>query len=191
MSASVAFCRGLARHPPPEDLAWAVFAWLEAPREARLARLADVPDWSDPVRWPGGRIFGEAGEYRWRTAPDGLHAVLLVEEGAFPVGFSGPLLLAREAGEGDSDLLLWGDWVDPAADPEGNPDGGPRFYAREIPQVQSYPLDLAGPPEAGTTPRLTVRRYVAASGEGEFLRCVRIAMRRDEGDEGDEGDENG
>lgn len=183
MSAAIAFRRGLARHPEPADLPRAAFAWLEAPREARLAFLADVPDWNDPSRWPAGRIFGEDGEYRWRAAADGaLHAVLVVEDGPLPAGFSEPLPLARDE-DGDSDLVLWGDWIDPSADREGNPDGGPRFYAREIPWVQTYPLDLAGSPEPGTSPRLTVRRYIAEGGEGEFLRCVRISMRRDEGGE--------
>ncbi|HEY6323097.1 MAG TPA: hypothetical protein VJA16_16235 [Thermoanaerobaculia bacterium] len=185
MSASIAFAR-LARHPePPPDLA---YAWLEAPAAARLAFREQVPDWHHLDAWPAGRLFGPAGEYRWqrRSRGEGIHAVLLLEPAAaFPPGFSPPLALqpTREA-----HLLLWGEWVDPVRDPDGNPDGAARFYARELPQVQLLPLDLGDvPPPAGATPRLTVRWYRDAAREkGDFLRCVEVSLRRDEDAEGEE-----
>jgi hypothetical protein len=180
MSPVIGFARALPAHP--EGLKFP-FAWLEAPLAARLTRLADVPDWRDAAAWPAGRLFGEAGEYRWQQRGDGLHAVMLLESGPLPAAFTAAppldLELVHEAA-----LVLWGEWVDPERDPEGNPDGGPRFFAPEIPEIQTYPLELEGVPGPEATPRLVARLYRDAAGEhGEFLRCVAVEMRRDEGAE--------
>ncbi len=177
MSPQVGFVRSFRRHPFNPGKDEFPYAWMESPLAARLARLGDIPDWGDMKKWTSGRIFGEAGEYRWEISPDGLfHAVLLLENLAIPEGFSGvtELILEEETG-----LVLWGRWVDPAVDPQGNPDDGPRFYAEELPRIQTYPVESGGPPQEGETPRLLVRRYRdATGGKGEFLRCVSVKLRR-------------
>ena len=178
MSPVIGFARGLSRHP--EGLPF-THAWLEAPLSARLARLAEVPEWSDPDVWPAGRIFGEEGEYRWQRLPGGLHGVLLLENGPLPPPFESLVDLVPR---GESGLVLWGEWVNPDGDPEGNPDGGPRFYSRDVPEIQTYPIDLDRPFSPGDVPRLVVRRYRDQKGvKGEFIRCV--GFRIDRG-----GDEN-
>jgi hypothetical protein len=179
MSPVIGFARGLAAHP--EGLpAWEL-AWLEAPLAARLARLAEVPDWREIERWPAGRVFGEAGEYRWQRRENGLiHGVLLLEAGPLPAPFDGSVEL-EPVGEPVA-LVLWGEWVSPEVEGAGNPDGGPLFYAPEIPEIQTYPLDLPKAPGADETPRLLTRRYRDLKGErGEFLRCLGVALLRDEG----------
>ena len=181
MSPVIGFVHGLAAHP--KDLPDLPFAWLEATLAARLVRRDEAPDWSSPDVWPAGRIFGEAGEYRWRRTPSGLHAVLLLESGPLPPPFGSPMELefVRPA-----DLVLWGEWIDSQADPESYPEGGPqgapRFYAQEIPDAQEYPLDLDGPPGKDVTPRLRTRLYRDAQGEkGEFIRCVEVLLKPNEG----------
>ncbi len=180
MSPRIAFARGLAEHPALPDFD---YAWLEAPLAARLGFVRDL-EWRDRRRWPAGRVFGAAGEYRWTTRGEGegraLHAVLLLDSGAMPDGFESPVELHKIRGD-DSALLLWGDWVVPEKDRRGNPDDGPRFYTNEIPEVQEYPLVLDGPPAENTSPRLVVRRYRDAAGElGEFVRCVGVELRANE-----------
>ena len=182
MSPVIGFARELAAHPQglPElmEPAW---GWLEAPCAVRLDWLCELSDWQDAARWPAGRIFGEAGEYRWQRWGERLHGVLLLETGPLPPQFAGVIEL--RPGE-DADLVLWGEWVDPDEDREGNPDRGPRFFASEIPEVVAYPLELTGKPEPGTTPRLKARRYRDLAGRrGEFVRCVGLWLKRDEGKE--------
>lgn len=172
----IGLLRGNGRHPDGlPDFTW---AWLEAPLAARLATTAEVEDWDDLRRWPEGRIFDEAGEYRWCRTGDGLHGVLLLENDPLPDGFEQPLDLKTLE---DSALLLHGEWVDPDEDPQGNPDRGARFYAPEIPRVQRYPVELGEPPHANKSARLLVRRYRDAAGKkGEFLRCVGLDVIRQE-----------
>jgi hypothetical protein len=99
---------------------------------------------------------------------------MLLEQSSLPDGFTGHLELSQEDEIG---LILWGDWVDPKRDSEGNPDCGPRFYANEIPRVQVYPVDIRIPPTEGQTPRLVIRRYRAIEKDaGEFIRCINFTM---------------
>src|SRR6202035_4330084 len=177
MSPVIGFARGLPGHSAADP--GFRYAWLEAPLAARLGNLEEVRDWADVKAWPSGRIFGESGEYRWQLEKQGIHAVLLLESGPLPPDFTSPLDL--EPLRADSHLVLWGDWVDPDLDPEGNPHLGPRFYAREIPEIQTYPIDLGEKPASDASPRLVTRLYREISGaNGEFLRCVTIHMKRDE-----------
>lgn len=172
--------RGADRHP--DGLARFDYAWLEAPLEARLARTAEVADWNDLNRWPEGRLFDARGEYRWRFADGTLHGVVLLEEEPLPDGCGQQCQLELVE---NSAHLLFGEWVDPEADPASNPDGGPRFYAPEIPQVQLYPVELGEAPHAGKMARLLVRRYRDAAGEeGEFLRCAGLDVVFEEGRHG-------
>lgn len=174
MSPVIGFAKALTKHP--ENLQGLSYAWLEAPLDARLARLADVPNWQDLTVWPSGRLFGEPGEYRWQRNSDGtLHTVLLLENEPLPAEFGPGVPLQQE---GESDLILWGKWVNPEEDPQGKPNGGPRFYANEIPRAQPYPLDLQSPLQEGHTPRLVIRRYRTVKEDaGEFLRCVGFELR--------------
>ena len=176
MSAIIGFKRGLSAHPEQVLALGLEYAWLEAPLAARLVRVIDAPDWHDPTVWPAGRVFGSVGEYRWQSHPDGsLHAVLLLESGQVPAVFEGGQALNLD---NESDLILWGEWIDPDRDHEANPDGGPRFFANEIPGVQTYPLELTAPHSDGELPCLVVRRYRAGTGDaGEFLRCVGLRMK--------------
>jgi hypothetical protein len=181
VSPAIGFARGLAEHP--KGLPELSFAWLEAPLAARLARLDGVPGWDDLETWPAGRVFGRPGEYRWQRCRDGrLHAVLLLESGTLPEPFAAEAVQLRPGRS--ADLVLWGEWVDPGQDPESypDPDGGPRFYSPEIPDAQTYPMQLPGSPPPGATPRLTVRRYRDLDGSrGEFLRCVAVRMKVEPG----------
>jgi hypothetical protein len=172
VSAVIGFARELAGHP--EGLPELPYAWLEAPLEAVLARTREVADWQDLRRWPEGRLFGEAGEYRWQKLGDGeLHSVLLLAEGPLPPGFGGEVEL-EPVGTAAS-RMLWGEWVDPQEDRAANPDGGPRFYAPPIPGVQVYPVELGQPPHAHKEAELLVQAYRDKRGEkGDFLRCVAL-----------------
>ena len=175
MSPVAGFHRNLPGHP--EGLPDLPFAWLEGPLEVRLDWTPE--DWKDLNRWPAGRIFGEAGEYRWQRTGSSVHAVLLLEDGALPAPFSGKVELRSRD---ESALVLWGEWIDPERDPDGNTDHKPLFYAQEIPEPQLYPLERN--PEKGETPRLRIRSYVDAAGErGEFVRCVGIFLKKDEGED--------
>lgn len=178
MNPVIGFARKLPGHPTFLQNLTFRYAWLEAPLAARLACLADVPNWQDLTVWPAGRMFGESGEYRWlRNADETLHAVLLLETPSLPEGFEGCLELSQE---GESALILWGEWVDPKKDPQGNLKGGPRFYANEIPYIQTYPIsiDLNNPPTENQTPRLVIRRYRAVNKDvGEFVRCVSFTLK--------------
>jgi hypothetical protein len=178
------------------------FAWLEGRNRVLLRRFAEVSStWQNLTDWPAGRLFGLAGEYRWRTSGNGgLHAVIIMDSGTLPEGFKGSRALPLEH-TGDSNLILWGEWVDPIIDPDGNPNKGPCFFANEIPRVQTYPIAgepgfLAAAAKAQKTPRLLVRRYRAETqkeeqfaGEagpklvdlpqGEFVRCLGFDLLKD------------
>ncbi|RLB95639.1 MAG: hypothetical protein DRH50_03560 [Deltaproteobacteria bacterium] len=154
------------------------YVWLEGRMKAKIAYVQDVSGWDNLDQWPAGRLFGETGEYRWRRNPDGtVHGVILSDDGKLPEEFNSSRLELEIDPEGpDSDLILWGEWVDPSKDPQGNPDGGPLFYTQEIPQVQAYPVLSGEAKKDGKTPRLVVRRYRHES-KGEFVRCVHLIMK--------------
>ena len=175
MSPCIGFTTNLSAHPP--TLPAFRYAWLEAPLDARLAYVSDIPNWDDLHIWPAGRLFDTIGEYRWqRCANDALHAVLLLEADTLPAPFSEVLALTKVE-ERQASLILWGEWVDPHRDPQGNPDAGPRFYTNEIPRIQTYPLDLGQHPPVQATPRLLVWYYRAMHGQhGDFTRCVGLYM---------------
>lgn len=180
MSSAIAFARGLNDHLSFPELE---LGWLEAPLGAKLAFLSDLPDWRDKERWPAGRVFGSIGEYQWRTDSRGLlHVVLLLDDGHHPANLGPPVELVTVSEE---PLILWGDWVRPEDDREGNPDRGPRFYCNEIPRIQQYPLVLRDPPPEGATARLVVRTYRdREERRGEFKRCLRIELRKPEHEDG-------
>lgn len=174
MSAVIGFAQTLSVHPALRWNSLFSYAWLEAPLAACIARLADLPRWQDLTAWPSGRLFGSLGEYRWQRNADGsLHAVMLLDDPPLPAGFEGILEVRQED---EVSLILWGNWIDPN-DPQGNPDGGPRFYANEIPHAQLYPIDMRIPPTEGQAPRLVIRRYRALDkNAGEFSRCMDFTM---------------
>jgi hypothetical protein len=199
MTPVIAFSPALDRHPALPEADYP-YLWLEGKLKAKLARRQEVTGWQDPAVWPAGRVFGPRGEYRWRPTPEGkLHAVILLDEGEPPPEFTqGRLELEPDRNQEKIDdsyspLILWGEWINPDMEkdlqPEmqTNPEGGPRFYAREIPRILDYPFT---PEEArkgkrehgpGATPRLIVRRYrhLPKNDEGykgEFIRCVGFCM---------------
>jgi hypothetical protein len=183
MSSVIAFARRLSQHPDLSALfASGVFryAWLEGVTEARLAHIGGAVDWSDGKAWTAGRLFGEKGEYRWETDSSGkIHAVVIMDTETPPVSWNEWFPLECEE-NADSDLILWGEWIDPFRDPVANPNGGPFFYAREIPiKCIFYPLDPDEARQDGQTPRLTIRRYRHKT-EGEFIRCVGFRMKGEE-----------
>jgi len=164
------------KHPDPGRLFQ--YAWLEGFAESCLVYTEQAGDWDNLARWPAGRLFDEDGEYRWQRAPEkkSLHSVLILENGQLPVQYEGQLNLSTVQ---DEVLVLWGDWVSPQADPKGNPNGGPCFYAREIPHIQTYPFPPG--PYSGKVPCLVVRRYRhkhegAQDSCGEFIRCVSLTL---------------
>ncbi len=183
MNAKIGYAENLTAHPGlTGDFP---FAWLEGTMRAELIETdaPGAPDWQNIQTWPRGRVFGESGEYRWQRRNDGrIHAVLILDQGVFPDGFQGVAELKREPEE-DGALILWGEWIDPKEDPAANPDGGPNFFAPQLPKVQTYPVDSESARDAKTYPGLVVRRYRACQGEkkndecdGEFVRCVSVKM---------------
>jgi hypothetical protein len=201
MSAIIDFVKGTKTHPSLscDELGFR-YAWLEGRSSAVLAWFEKTEaEWRDLNLWPGGRLFGPSGEYRWRKDSTGcLHAVVIMDSGTLPQGFGGMRPLPIKRVDEDSRLILWGEWVDPAKDRAGNPDGGPKFYAGEIPGVLTYPLNGGTPflfegARTGKAPRLVVRRYRIdpSSGEpagrggdpktaelpgGEFVRCLGLEL---------------
>lgn len=189
MSPIVGFARNLPNHPACLQNFSFEYVWLEAPLGTRedgldacLNRIEDVPNWQDPVVWPAGRVFGLVGEYRWQSEGDAtLHAVLLLEDGLLPGEFESGVPLRQE---GESHLILWGEWVDPEKDRQTNPTGRALFYANEIPRVQIYPINVMSPPKDDQTPRIVIRRYRAIKEDvGGFVRCLSFGMKGRESEE--------
>jgi hypothetical protein len=198
MTPVIAFATALTEHPDLSRYSFK-YAWLEGVKKARLWFLDEVKDWRDHALWPAGRVFGAVGEYRWQSLPGGLlHAVILLDEEEPPPEFIGreleiePDRISEKIDDSYLPLILWGEWVNPDQEkdlePERktNPRGGPRFYAREIPKIQEYPLseddlkliqaDAANKPRK-VSPCMVVRRYRHAV-QGEFLRGVRFGVQQ-------------
>ncbi len=185
----IGFAKNLSAHPEflPEVINDFRFAWLEGVMEAKLDYFKNVTQWREVERWPSGRIFGPSCEYCWRWSPSGgIHALLILDNYDLPKPFTGKLDLKITK---DSQMILWGDWIDPETDPTANPDGGPRFYAPEIPLVQTYPVSINKALKSNSTPRLCIRRYSHmpednVKSKGEFARCFGILLLPDD-QEGD------
>lgn len=160
------------------------YVWLEGKMEAKIAYVRDISDWNNLDKWPAGRLFGDIGEYRWQRNSDStVHGIILSDDGRLPKEFEPGRLELERNHDDDSNLILWGEWIDPSRDPQGNPDGGPLFYTQEIPQVQTYPVLSDEMKEIENTPRLVVRRYRHESrkpkeSKGEFIRCVNLIMKK-------------
>lgn len=174
MSPVIGYATGDAH---PENLPPFEYAWLEAPLTARLCHTAEVPHWRDLNAWPEGRLFGEAGEYRWRRRNGHLHSVLLCEDGnqlPAPFADNACALVANNAPK-ENGLFLWGEQA--GTQDETNADSSQPYM---ICRTSQLPRDLHYPvaPPAGTKEahvRLVVREYTAANGkDGRFLRCVRL-----------------
>lgn len=182
MSSIIGFAKGLTSHPDLPDIFQ--YVWLEGLSEAKMAFLNDVLNWNIIDTWPAGRIFGELGEYRWQRSANRastIHAVFILDEGKLPEVFEGRLEIEKEKENGkdrDLSMILWGEWVDPKNDAKSNPDGGPIFYAREIPKPLTYPIEFQPEKERGKTPCLIVQRYHHKS-KGDFLRCIRLDIERE------------
>lgn len=163
---------------PELSMGYFRYVWLEGKMEAKIAYVRDISDWNNLDKWPAGRLFGDTGEYRWQRNSDStVHGVILSDDGRLPEEFEpGRLELERDSHESDSNLILWGEWIDPSRGLQGNPDGAPLFYTQEIPQVQTYPLSSDEAKKVKKTPRLVVRRYRHES-KGEFIRCVDLIMK--------------
>lgn len=174
MGPLIGFNDKLKVHPDLEELLnYFTYAWLEGLSGARLSYLADEPKWNQLATWPEGRIFGLKGEYRWQKNPNNtIHAVLILEEGALPQEFQKGIDMTFVD---NPKLILWGRWVDPNEDPGSNPDGGPRFYAPDLPRVQIYPIPRNEARIKGKMPCLVTRRYHHEL-EGNFVRCLCLSM---------------
>jgi hypothetical protein len=197
MSPCIGFSRGLKSHPILAGTFGFEFAWLEGLTGASLCWLSKaVGGWDNLTEWPSGRIFGQNGEYRWRSIGKGvIHAVIILDQGGLPDCFNTPPPLALDSQTLDSLLILWGEWINPDQAKGENPNGESLYYANEIPSAQRYPLNgnrsvFENAAKKSQTPRLLVRRYriQEASGKlpsedetprrsnqhprGEFVRCV-------------------
>ena len=181
MSPLIAYADNLT-HPALPDIFQ--YAWLEGVMKAKLKVLKNAPDWHELAVWPSGRIFGDIGEYRWHfRGHNQLHSVIILDdEKQLPdtVNWQGKLWL--ESGKEDiEEMILWGDWIDPALDRASNPDGGPCFFANEVSVAHHYPFNLTPTElkkasEKEKTPRLVIRRYRHQE-KGEFARCVGFTMK--------------
>lgn len=178
MSVFVGFLKNNDGHPElPEAFS---FAWLEGTMNTKLVRMNEAPNWNDLEKWPSGRIFGDTCEYRWERKADGkLHAVFINDDGKLSEDFSGEIQIV-EIGKPDT-MILWGEWVDPERDKEGNPNGGPLFYDRSIPRIQSYPIEPNDAKQDKKYPCMKVKRYRhkpegSEKYLGEFIRCVSVSM---------------
>ncbi|MEW6519073.1 MAG: hypothetical protein AB1461_06630 [Thermodesulfobacteriota bacterium] len=179
MSPLIAYAENLVNHPAlPGSFQ---YAWLEGVMKAKLVVLKNAPELAV---WPSGRIFGDIGEYRWHfRGHNQLHSVIILDdEKQLPgaVNWQGKLWLESEK-EDIEEMILWGGWVDPELDPESNPEGGPYFFANEVPVVHHYPFHLTPAElkkawEKEKTPRLVIRRYCHQE-KGEFVRCVGFTMK--------------
>jgi hypothetical protein len=181
MKPFIGYASKMQTHPElPMDFR---YVWLEGRMKTKIAYVQDVPGWDNLDQWPTGRLFGDTCEYRWQRNPDGtVHGVILSDDGKLPEEFEPSRLeLKIDSEEPDSNLILWGKWIDPSKDPRSNPDGGPLFYTQEIPQIQTYPILSGEVKKNEKTPRLVVRRYRHES-KGEFIRCVDLIMRGTEED---------
>jgi hypothetical protein len=171
---AIKFDKGHKFTPPQPGFS---LAWLEGPLNVCFAFLKDVPGWNNLECWPSGRLFGAEGEYRWEKNNEGIFsATLLLDNLEMPDWMQDILDLENVE---DSAFILWGDWVDPDQDSEGNSDKGPRFYAGELPKIQTYPLLWNSPPKKDETPQLLVRRYRdIRSGNVDFIRCLDVKMQK-------------
>jgi len=179
--AVIGFIKNLDSHPELSSILNDIcFAWLEGIMRAKIDYFQNLNDWKDLERWPSGRIFGPSCEYRWRSSQDeGLNVVLIMDERDLPGSFEGKVIIEKTR---DENMILWGDWINPEIDKDSNPDGSARFYAPELPLIQSYPLPSDDTQKPNHSPVLCIRRYQCSSMDekgglqGEFARCVNVTM---------------
>lgn len=108
-----------------------------------------------PLQWPEGQAFGPPGELRWRPAPGGRRAILLLTEAASPKSadlapLPGPSLVADPVSTGKNSALLWGTHMRP------DPDAAAEqvWWETRIPRPLRYPGSHGPRP-----PRLALRLY--------------------------------
>jgi hypothetical protein len=96
-----------------------------------------------------GRAFGEQMEVRWRRKHDRYVILLLAEA---PVAFSPeaavgieplpePTLLVKLESDPSLQVVLWGEWQDPKAEPDLPSPSRPYWYETRIPKFLAYPWD--------------------------------------------------
>ena len=138
----------------PDALDWSGFrtAIVESDAGIECVALGDANDVELVQPYPVGVAFGPRAELRWRKRREGLHLVLISDDGVGLPGAGKPQALrAVPAGEGESLLCyLWGEWDEtaqchverriprPLRDPAQT---GPRVALR----LKHYELELTVP----------------------------------------------
>jgi hypothetical protein len=143
----------------PDALDWSGFrtAIVESDAEIECIALGNTNDVESAQTYPVGVAFGPRAELRWRKRRDGLHVVLISDDGVGLPGAEKPCALRPVPEEQGKSLqcYLWGEW-----------DGTAQCHVeRRIPRPLRYPG------QTGTRVVLRLKRYklelaVPAAGPG-------------------------
>ena len=153
----ISFLRGQSGFP--EALDWSGFrtAIVESEAEIECLALANADDAELARTYPVGVAFGPRAELRWRERREGLHLVLISDDGAgLPEAMKPRALRPMPEEEGEPfRCYLWGEW-----------DGTARCHLeRRIPRLLSYP-GQTGPRVALRVKRYELELEVPAAGPG-------------------------
>lgn len=142
---AISFLRGQAGFSDALD--WSGFRTAIVESDARIEciALADANDLELVRAYPVGVAFGPRAELRWRRRRDGLHLVLISDDGAgLPEAGKPRTLQPAPEEEGESlQCYLWGEWDETAQ----------CHVERRIPRPLRYPG------QAGTRMALRLKRY--------------------------------
>jgi hypothetical protein len=153
----ISFLRGQSGFP--EELDWSGFrtAIVESDAEIECVALGDANDVELARTYAVGVAFGPRAELRWRKRREGLHLVLISDDGAgLPEAREPRALQPVPEEEGESvHCYLWGEW-----------DGTAQCHLeRRIPRLLSYP-EQTGTRAAFRVKRYELELFVPAAGPG-------------------------
>jgi hypothetical protein len=113
---AISFLRGQAGFPDALDWSGFQTAIVESDAEIECIALGDANDLELVQAYPVGVAFGPRAELRWRKRRDGLHLVLISDDGAgLPEAGEPRSLQPAPEEEGESlQCYLWGEWDETA-----------------------------------------------------------------------------
>ncbi len=141
----ISFLRGQPGFPDALDWSGFPTAIVESDAEIECLALGDANDAELAQGYPVGVAFGPRAELRWRQRRDGLHLVLISDDGAgLPEAGKPHALRPVPEEEGESlQCYLWGEW-----------DGTAQCHVeRRIPRPLRYPG------QTGARVALRLKRY--------------------------------